>query len=278
MENEQPKKATIISFGLQKGGVGKSSTTSMIATIAARDKKVLVIDGDSQGNVTFILTRKSPYDFTDKTILEGIAYGDVAPYIYEISDNLHIVPAEDRLSDLEDYVYVDWRDENKGLYEKFMHLYMLQTALKSVIYKYDYIFIDLPPNPGLMTRMGLVASDYALVIMSCDVLAYEAVSRYLAILQGTKRRFSSKLILLGIIPTLIDGRAGIDTGFLDKAKAEYGDWIFESEIRRNVKIKEFAALGISDRYADERKATAQYESIYKEIVERVSKFEELKTQ
>lgn len=274
---EKKRYAKVITLGLQKGGVGKSSTTSILATIASKDKKVLVIDGDSQGNQTFILTRKSIYDFTDKTTLEGIAYGDVTPYIYEVTDNLHIVPAEDRLSDLEDYVYVDWRDENKGLYEQFVHLYMLKNAIEKVRDKYDYIFIDLPPNPGLMTRMGLVASDYALVIMSCDVLAYEAVSRYLAILQGVKQRFNKDLLLLGIVPTLIDGRAGIDTGFLDKAKEEYGDWVFTNEIRRNVKIKEFAALGISNKYADERRATQQYENIFKEMIKRVNKFEKLKT-
>ena len=84
---EKKRKAKIITFGLQKGGVGKSSTTAIISSIAARNKKVLVVDGDSQGNQTFILTRKSIYDFTDHTILEGIAYGDVTPYIYEVSDN-----------------------------------------------------------------------------------------------------------------------------------------------------------------------------------------------
>ena len=264
----------VISIGCQKGGVSKSTLSALTAWLMARaGKKTLLIDCDSQGNGSFLITRQNIYDFTGRTTLDAILEKGFKPYVLELSEKLHVVPAEDSLSDLEEFVYIDWRDENPALYKQFGHLYLLRQALQDVKDDYDYIILDLPPSPRLMTRMGLVASDYAAVVMSCDMLCYEAVSRYLSILKGVQSRFNRDLRLLGIVPSLIDSRAGIDEGFLEKARREYEDWVFKTTLRRNIKIKEFAATGFSDKYAVERKALEPYESLMKEMMSRVRKFE-----
>jgi len=266
----------IISSGIQKGGVGKTSSTCLNGAILSmmHGYKVLIVDCDTQGNSTFFLTRRSIYDYTGNTTLEAILDGNADPYIIKVNDNIHILPSEDRLSDLEEFIFVDWRDTpgNQRKYEKFEHLYMLKKILDPLREQYDFIILDLPPNPGLMTRMGLVASDFAMILMSCDILCYEAVSRYLSILQGVQHNFNSNLRLLGIAPSIIDSRAGVDTGFLAKARSEYGEWVFDTVIQRKTKVKEFAALGISSRTKAEREALSQYEDLVKEMLERVNKF------
>lgn len=266
----------VISLGIQKGGVGKTSTSCLIGAILSmiHGYKVLICDCDTQGNSTFFLTRRSIYDYTGNTVLEAILDGNAEPYIVKVNENLHILPSEDRLSDLEEFVFVDWRDQpgNNLKYKNFEHLNFLKNIIDPLREQYDFILLDLPPNPGLMTRMGMIASDYAMVLMSCDILCYEAVSRYLAILKGVQARFNAKLRVLGIIPSLIDSRAGIDSGFLTKARNEYGDWIFDTIINRKTKIKEFAALGISARTKADRDALAMYEDLVKEMLERANKY------
>jgi len=270
----QKSRARVISFGCQKGGVSKSTISAIIAWLLARaGKKVLLIDCDSQGNGSYLLHRQNIYDFFGSTTLEAILDRGFKPRVVEISENLHVVPAEDSLSDIEQWIYVGWRDSYPEAYENGRHLALLREALYDVRAEYDFIFLDLPPSPGLLTQMGLVASDYATVVMACDMLCYEAVFRYIGILKSVQSDFNPSLRLLGIVPSLIDSRAGLDEGFLAKAREEYQDFIFDTVLRRNIKIKEFAATGISDKYVSERRALVPYEKLLEEMIIRVGKFE-----
>ncbi|WP_312339190.1 ParA family protein [Anaerospora hongkongensis] len=274
------RNAKIISFGIQKGGVGKTTTSSIITYLIGEKmkKKILLVDVDSQGNSTFFLTRRSIYDFENRTTLEMISgYLDPHECIVEVTKNVHVIPAEDRLSDLEEFVYVEWRDNNKYLFDNFAHLNMLKQRLEPLRKEYDYIILDLPPSTGLATRMGLVASDYAVVLMSCDMLCYEAVKRYFGFQRGiVSRGFNPDLRILGILPSLINSRYGINQGFLQKANEEYDALVFDALIQSKVKIQEFAAEGISMKRKDEREALEQYEEVLKEVLMRVDIYEQAK--
>ena len=277
MAVRKEKNAKIISFGIQKGGVGKTTTSSIITYILAEKmkKKVLLVDVDSQGNSTFFLSRKSIYDFEERTTLELISgYKEAHECIFEVSKNIHIVPCEDRMSDLEEYVYIEWRDENKYLFSQYKHLQMLKDKLEPLRKEYDYIILDLPPSTGLATRMGLVASDYAVVLMSCDMLCYEAVKRYFGFERGiVSNGFNPNLRILGILPSLINSRYGINQGFLQKANEEYDAMVFDAIIQAKVKIQEFAAEGISMRRKEDRDALEQYVEVVKEVLARVDIYE-----
>jgi chromosome partitioning protein len=270
--------AKIISFGVQKGGIGKTSTSSIAAYILSEKfkKKVLLVDADSQGNSTFFLTRRSIYDFENFTTLELIAGAkDTHECIVEVSKNLHVIPAEDHLSDLEEYVYIDWRDEHKHLFDKYMHYELLKNKLEPLRTEYDYIILDLPPSTGLATRMGLVASDYAVVLMSCDMLCYEAVKRYFGFANGiVQNGFNSELKILGIVPSLINSRYGINQGFLARANEEYDAMVFDSTIQSRVRIQEFAAEGLSMKRKEDRDALRQYIDLVKEMLARVEIYEQ----
>ena len=110
--------ATIISFGIQKGGSSKTTTSGVTAYLLSQDKKVLAIDMDSQGNLTEFLGRKDVAHFSGQTVLKAMKEGDVTDYIFEITESLHLVPADDLLATFSRWLYNDHRggDKTKALF------------------------------------------------------------------------------------------------------------------------------------------------------------------
>jgi chromosome partitioning protein len=247
----------IISVGLQKGGVGKSTTTAITAYLLSKKNKVLAVDFDSQGNLSQMLTQKNIYDFAEKTILEACLNLDPVPYIYEIHDNLHILPAEDRLAILSRYIH---RDKHP--------FSVLRKTLSKVKEEYDFILVDLPPNLGDQTLNGLIASDYAVVILQSDPFALDALDRYLETLQ-LAQQYNPDLRLAGILTTMINSRASLDAAILQKARNDYEDLVFKSVIKRRSRIKEFSLEGIQDRTKADREALEQYRAFTEELIGRV---------
>lgn len=80
--------AKVITFGIQKGGVGKSTTSGIISYLLASEGfKTLVVDMDSQGNVTDLLTNMEPDEFAGQTILEAFKEENIKPYIHKVTYN-----------------------------------------------------------------------------------------------------------------------------------------------------------------------------------------------
>lgn len=99
--------AQVISFGIQKGGSSKTTTSGVTAYLLSRSHKVLTIDMDSQGNLTEFLARKDVEYFSGKTVLEAMQHRDVTDYIYQVTGNLHLVPADDLLATFSRWLYND---------------------------------------------------------------------------------------------------------------------------------------------------------------------------
>lgn len=249
---------TTISIGLQKGGVGKSTTTAITAYLLAKKYKVLTVDFDSQGNLTQMLTQQNIYDFTEKTVLEACLSRVPMPYIHTIHDNLHILTAEDRLVTLSRYIH-----------KKKNPFGVLKETLAKVKNKYDFILIDLPPNLGDQTLNGLVASDYAVVILQSEPFALDALDRYLETLQITQQKQNPDLRLAGILTTMVSSRASLDAAILQKARDDYEELVFKVVIKRRSRIKEFSLEGIQDRTKADREALEQYNSFVEELIQRV---------
>jgi chromosome partitioning protein len=250
----------VISFGLQKGGVGKTTTVALTSWILSKDHKVLSVDFDSQGNLTMFLSNKNIYSFTHNTILEAVINKNPKPYIVELSDTLHLLPAEDLLATFPRYLYQEYRGAPAKL---------LKETLSVIKDDYDYILIDLPPNLGDQTINGLTASDYAVVVMQSEPFAYDALDRYLETLQHVQRLTNPDLRLAGILTTLLDTRTNIDHSILEQARADYGEVVFETIIRKRNRIKEFILTGISDRTAEDRRAMDEFYTFTKELEQRV---------
>ncbi|MDM5196783.1 ParA family protein [Fictibacillus enclensis] len=255
--------AITISFGIQKGGVGKTTTAAITSYLLSKDAKVLAVDFDSQGNLTSFLTQRNIYDFTEKTVLQALKDKNPIPYIHEVTPNLHVLPAEDYLSTLPQYLYREYAPSGKNVNE------LLKETLAVVKEEYDYILIDMPPNLGDHTVNGVTASDYAVVLLQSEPFCYDALERYLEFLQGVKEYTNKDLKLAGILTCMLDARATIDLSILEKTKNDYEDLVFDAVIRRRSKIKEYTIEGIQTHTKKDNEALKQYIDFVKELKERV---------
>ena len=253
----------VISFALQKGGVGKTTATALTGYLLSRDYKVLAVDFDSQGNLTQLLTQRDVYEFRGATILEAIHESDVRPYIVPITDSLHLVPAEDLLSTLSKYIFTEY----KGSISPSL---LLKKALEPVMDSYDFILIDLPPNLGEQTSNGLGASDYVVVMFQSEPFSHSAVDRFMEFLRdGILPFVNPDLRVAGILTSIHDARASIDKALVDDIQEQYKGIVFETVIRRKTRIKEFSIQGIVDRTKNDQEALQSYKSFVEELLERV---------
>ncbi|WP_026701704.1 ParA family protein [Salibacterium aidingense] len=254
-----------ISFGLQKGGVGKTTSASITSYLLAEyyNYKVLAIDFDSQGNMTLFLTQQNIYDFHEYTILEAMKEKNAEKYIHRITDNLHIIPAEDYLITINRYLHTTYR--GKGDPSQ-----LLKEILEPIKHDYDYIVIDLPPNLGDQTINGLTASDYTVVVLQSDPLSYDALDRYMDFLNGVKEHTNPDLYLAGILTTMLDSRVVLDSTILDSVKEVYDDIVFNSIIKRRSRIKEFSNTGISHSTKNDQEVLEPYIVFVKELLDTIN--------
>ncbi|NDI36612.1 ParA family protein [Chengkuizengella sediminis] len=254
--------AIVINFGNHKGGVGKTTSAAITSYLLSKTNKVLAVDFDSQGNLTSFLSQRNIYDFEGKTVLQAVKEKNPRPYIYSVSDTLDILPAEDFLSTLSQFLYKEYKGDPNLL---------LKETLDVVHNDYDYIIIDCPPNLGEQTINALSAADYAVVLLQSEPFCFDALDRYLEFLESIQNKTNPKLLLAGILTSMLDARTIIDTSILDQARIDYEDIVFNTVIKRRSRIKEFTITGISDHTKQDKTALQQYMEFTEELKQRVQK-------
>lgn len=255
-----------IAFGIQKGGVGKTTTSAITSYLLSREgKKVLAVDFDSQGNLTQFLSMRNIYDFAQQTVFEAIKEQDARPYIHPITENLHLLPANDFLS-----FFPAWLRDNNYHGKGNLINTLLRETLAVVKDQYDYIIIDMPPNLGDHTINGLTAADYAVIMLQSEKFCFDAVDRYVEFLiDGIKAKTNPDIVLAGILASMSDSRTALDHSILEQAREEYEDWMFEAVIKRRSRIKEYAVNGLQDHTKSDKEALDQYYEFIRELKERV---------
>ena len=225
----------IISIANQKGGVGKTTTAiNLSASLAAAEKKILLIDGDSQGNAT------SGMGTDRSSIKEGNLYhvmiGQV-PLEKVIQPtalpNLDIIPSNQDLIGIE-VEYVDIEDREKRL----------RRLLKSLDRSYDYIIIDCPPSLGFMTVNALVAADSLIVPLQCEYFAMEGLGYLLNTVKIVKTNLNPSLSLAGILLTMFDSRNLLAHRVSEDVRNHLGNKVFKTVIPRNVRLSESPSHGL----------------------------------
>lgn len=246
-----------IMYALQKGGVGKTtSTVSTAEILAAAGYRVLVVDFDSQGNATKILTGESIYKYSGSTIMEAIQSGEPEPYIIPVKEGLDLVPAEDRLATFSRYIYTS------RINNPYATLKRLLEPLES---RYDYIFIDVGPELGDRAINAIVYVDHIFIPVDMGDLALDAMVRFIEFVEESKKEGHTNAEITGILLTMRDGRPiRYERDITEGLRAAYGNLVFKSEIRRLTKIKEIAATGVDI----EEPAMEDYISLVEEILER----------
>lgn len=251
--------AKTISFGIQKGGSSKTTTSGVTAYLLSKQYKVLAIDMDSQGNLTEFLGRKDVAYFSGQTILEAMQNQDVTNYIYEITDTLHLVPADDLLAIFSRWLYNDHRGNKSNV--------LLET-LKPVMEQYDYIILDTPPALGDLTINVLAASDRVVAMFEASVFCYSALGRFLETCWHVREKVNPRLAVAGILRGLIDARRTDNKALISQVAETYGELCFDTVLTRNAAAGRLPLVGFENN-GELDKAVRQYEYFVKELLERV---------
>lgn len=225
----------IICIANQKGGVGKTTTAiNLSASLAAAEKKTLLIDGDSQGNSTSGIGADSGrldqanlyHAMIGQVPLEKVILNTMIPH-------LDIAPSNQDLIGLE-FEFV-------GLEDKEKRLKNLISELKN---SYEFIVIDCPPSLGVMTINALVASDYVIVPMQCEYFAMEGLGALLNTVKLVKTQLNPQLALGGILLTMFDQRNLLAHQVSDDVRKHFGNKVFKTVIPRNVRLSESPSHGL----------------------------------
>lgn len=250
--------AKIISVTNQKGGVGKTTTViNLGASLAAADKKTLLIDLDPQGNAGSGLGIPKN-DSTGRNIYHVLVQGTkitdaIRPT--ELND-LQIVPSNQDLIGAEIELVNEFARETR-----------LKSALEEVSSKYDYILIDCPPSLGLLTVNALTASDSYLVPMQCEYYAMEGLSHLIKLESLVKKSLNPTLKEEGILLTMFDSRNNICHQVASEIKKHFKGKVLSSVIPRNVKLSECPSHGKPILLYDmSSKGAKSYLELAKEII------------
>ena len=248
----------IVALANQKGGVGKTTTAiNLGASVAACERRVLLVDLDPQANATSgVGASKNEERSMYPVLISGMSLREIIrptelPTLFLAPSSVDLVGAEVELGDAENREF------------------RLRSAIEPIAAEYDYILIDSPPSLGLLTINGLAAANSLLVPMQCEYFALEGVSQLLNTVERVRESLNPQLEIEGIALTMYDDRMNLSRQVAEEVRNHFGDKVYKTVIPRNVRLGEAPSFGKPIILYDIRsRGSEAYVNLAKEFIAR----------
>jgi chromosome partitioning protein len=247
----------ILAVANQKGGVAKTTTVaSVAAALVELGRRVAVVDLDPQACLTFSLgLDPDALELSTHDVLMGRVPARTA--LQRVAGGIDLMPAE-----------IDLVGSEKFLNNRNGREFVLAEALKDLRPEYDIVLLDCPPALGVLTVNALTAADQLMIPVQCETLAHRGVGQLLETVAEVRSRSNGKLTVLGVLPTLFDGRSKHARAVLEDIGTRYGVAVLEPAIPRSIRFAEAPASGKTILETAGRSAGAE---AYRELALRLTK-------
>lgn len=246
-----------IAIANQKGGVGKTTTSiNLSASLAAKGKKVLVIDTDPQGNTTsgFGVEKNDLDNTVYELMLSECSIKECI--LNDVIDGVSIIPSNVNLAAAEiELIGVDRKE------------YILKREVEWIKDSFDYIIIDCPPSLSMLTINAMTTADTVLVPIQCEYYALEGLSQLIHTINLVKERLNPDLDIEGVVFTMYDSRTNLSTQVVENVKSNLSQKIFQTLIPRNIRLAEAPSYGMPINAYDPKSAGAEaYMQLAEEVI------------